>query len=107
MSSNTIGSTDTTTMPMVTSEKLSFTIGTLPNSKPAPRHRTTQATAPDDVVEGERRGRHLRRAGHERHERADDRHEPAEDDGLSAVLLEERVRAFQMLPVQQRRCRTV
>ena len=45
-SSNTIGRTDTKTMPIVTSEKLSFTIGTLPNSKPAPRHRPTHATAP-------------------------------------------------------------
>ena len=46
MNSNTIGRTDTTTMPMVTSEKLFFTIGTLPNTKPAPRHKPTQATAP-------------------------------------------------------------
>jgi hypothetical protein len=49
--------------------------------------------APIDVVEHERRGRHLRRPGDERHERPDDRHEPAEDDRLAAVLLEERVRA--------------
>ena len=95
-SSNTIGSTDTKTMPIVTSEKLSFTIGTLPNSKPAPRHRPTQRDRADGVVEDERRGRHLRRAGDERHERPHDRHEPAEDDRLAAVLLEERVGALQV-----------
>ena len=62
----TIGRSDTATMPMVTSEKFSFTIGTLPNSSPAPRHRPTQRDRADDVVEDERRARHLRRAGDER-----------------------------------------
>ena len=88
-------------MPIVTSEKFCFTIGTLPNSSPAPTHRTTHAAGADEVVEAERRRTHLRRARHERHERPDDRHEAAEDDGLSAVLLEELVRALQMLLVEQ------
>ena len=39
MSSNTIGSTDTKTMPIVTRVKLSLTIGTFPNRNPAPTMR--------------------------------------------------------------------
>ena len=35
--SNTIGSSDTKTIPIVTSEKFCLTIGTLPKSSPAPR----------------------------------------------------------------------
>ena len=98
-SSNTIGRTDTKTMPIVTSEKLFLTIGMLPKNQPAPRHKRDpgdgarpRCRATNDA------GRHLRRAGHERHERPDDRHEPAEDDRLAAVLLEEGVRPFQVLP---------
>src|SRR6185436_594319 len=55
----------------------------------------------DEVVEAEGRRPHLRRAGHERDERADDRHEPPEDHRFSAVLFEERVRAREMLLVQE------
>ena len=44
--SNTTGSTETNTIPIVTSEKLFFTIGTLPNSTPAPTHNPVHATAP-------------------------------------------------------------
>jgi len=36
----------------------------------------------------------------ERHEGADDRHEPAQDDGLAAVSLEERVRPSKMVAVE-------
>ena len=60
---------------------------------------------PDDaaghVVERERAVGHGAGAGDERHERADDRHEAAEDDGLAAVLLEERVRLRQVVAVEQ------
>src|SRR5262249_35766188 len=49
--------------------------------------------------------RHLRRPRHERHERADDRDEASEDHRLAAVLLEERVRAIEILLVQQARAR--
>src|SRR5712671_2455038 len=45
-SSHSIGKIDTKTMPIVTSEKLFLTIGTLPNSQPAPRHSVTHDTAP-------------------------------------------------------------
>ena len=45
-SSTIIGSSDTKTIPMVTSEKLFFTIGTLPKRKPAPTQSTTHAAAP-------------------------------------------------------------
>ena len=97
-------------MPIVTSEKLSFTIGMLPNRRPAPRHRPTHSDRADDVVEDEGLPRHLRRAGDERHEGPHDRHEPAQDHRLAAVLLEERVRPLQVLAVQQpvrrRRCRS-
>ena len=43
---NTIGSTDTKTIPIVTSEKLFLMIGMLPKSRPAPRQSPTQPTAP-------------------------------------------------------------
>jgi serine/threonine protein kinase len=45
-SSHAIGSSDMNTMPSATSEKFSFTTGTLPKAKPAPMHRPTQMTAP-------------------------------------------------------------
>src|SRR4051812_41058277 len=44
--STAAGSTDTTTMPRVTSEKFSRTTGTFPNSRPAPRQTPTHPTAP-------------------------------------------------------------
>src|SRR5262249_11216681 len=44
--SNTTGSSETMTIPIVTSEKFCFTIGTWPNRKPAPTHKPTQAAAP-------------------------------------------------------------
>ena len=75
--SNTIGSSDTMTMPSATREKLSLTIGTLPNRYPAPRQIAHPGQRARHVVERERRVRHLRDARHERHERAHDRHEPA------------------------------
>ena len=89
-------------MPIVTSEKFSLTIGTLPNEQPGaqaqahparPRRRRCRTRTTCE--------RHLRRAGHERHERAHDRHEAPEDHRLAAVLLEERVRARQMVAIQQ------
>ena len=55
----------------------------------------------DEVVEDEASTAHLRRAGDKRHERAHDRHEAAEDDGLAAVVLEELVRPLQMLAIEQ------
>ena len=45
-SSTTIGSRETKTIPIVTSEKLCFTTGTLPKRKPAPTQSTTHAAAP-------------------------------------------------------------
>ena len=60
----------------------------------AEQERSTQATAADDVVDGERRVGHRADAGDERRERADDRHEAREDDRLAAVLLVELVRAL-------------
>ena len=94
MISIAIGSSETATMPIVTSEKFCLTIGTLPNRQPGADAQADPRGRADQVVERERGGPHLRRAGHERHERPDDRHEPAEDDRLAAVLLEERVRAL-------------
>ncbi len=101
MNSNTIGRSETITMPMVTSEKFCLMTGTLPKSKPAPRHKPTHASGADQVEEPEGGSRHRRRAGDERHEGPDDRDEAAEDDGLAAVLLEEGVRALEVLAVQQ------
>ena len=57
---------------------------------------TDPGCRPDHVVEDEGARRHLRRTGHERHERAHDRHESAENDRLPAVQLEERVSALEM-----------
>ena len=54
-----------------------------------------------DVVEHECRRRHRGRAGDERHEGPDDRHEAAEHHGLAAVAFEEVVRLCQMLAVEQ------
>ena len=99
--SNTTGSSETATIPIVTSEKFCLMIGTLPNSSPAPTHRPTQAAGAHQVVEPERRGRHAGGAGDEGHERADDRHEAPQDDRLAAVLLEERMRALEMFPIEQ------
>jgi hypothetical protein len=39
--------------------------------------------------------------GDEGHERPDNRHEPAQDDGLAAVLFEKRVRARQVIAIEQ------
>jgi len=50
-----------------------------------------------NVVEEERSRGHLRRAGDERQERADDRDKAGEDDRLAAVQLEELVGAPDML----------
>ena len=44
--STTIGSSDTTTIPSATNEKLFLTTGTLPNRYPAPMQIPTQAMAP-------------------------------------------------------------
>ena len=44
---------------------------------------------------------HVARAGNERHERSHDRHEPRDDDGLAAVLLEERMRLLEVLAVEE------
>jgi hypothetical protein len=46
MSSYTIGRTETTTIPIVTSEKLSLMTGMFPKNHPAPRHTDTHPTAP-------------------------------------------------------------
>jgi hypothetical protein len=75
-------------------------IGTLPKTTPASRHSPTHATRRSRCRARTTR-RHLRRARDERHERPHDRHEPAEDDRLAAVLLEERVRAIEVLAVHQ------
>ncbi len=102
MNSTSIGRIETKTMPIVTSEKLFLITGTLPNSQPAPRHSATQPMAPTMLVEQERGPRHAGRAGHKRDECAEDWHElPAENHSLAAVLLEERVRAIEIVPVQQ------
>ena len=53
------------------------------------------------VEEHELLRRHLGRAGHKRHEGADDGDEAAGDDGHAAVLLEEGVRLGEVIAVQQ------
>ena len=55
----------------------------------------------DEIVEHERRRRHLRGARHERHECPYDWHEPPQDDGFAAITLEKRVRPAQVVAVQQ------
>ena len=59
--------------------------------------------AADDVVEDETAVVHAADPGDERRERADDRHEPGDDDGLPAVFFVEPVRALEVLPVQKAR----
>ena len=99
MISNTIGSTETMTMPIVTSVKLSLMIGTLPNRHAGAHADRDPPDAADDVVEQERAGGHLRRPRHERQERADDGHEPGEDHRLASVKLEKLVGPLHVLRV--------
>ena len=85
-------------MPSATSEKLFLTIGTLPNAVARADAQIADPQRPaDDVVERERRVAHRAGARHERHERADDRHEAAEHDRLAAVLFEEGVGSIEVL----------
>jgi hypothetical protein len=56
-----------------------------------------------DVEDGEARVRHPADACHEGRERADDRDEACQDDGLAAVPLVERLRAQEVLPVEPAR----
>ena len=107
--SKTMGRIDTKTMPIVTSEKLSLMIGTLPKhiaGAHAERHPREPAR---DVIEEERGGAHFSGAGHEREERPDDRDESRQHHGLAPVLLEELMGAFDVIGVDQpvRECRAV
>ena len=66
-----------------------------------------QRTAPITLKAAKRRVLHVRDAGHERREGADDRHELRVDDRLAAVLLVERLRLQQVLALEKSRVRPV
>ena len=79
------------------------------------RHVAERVTRPETHADPQRAAEHVeqREGGvshrpgsrHERHERPDDRDEACQHHRHPAVLLEERMRAIEMLPVQQRmRC---
>ena len=88
-------------MPSATREKFCFTMGTLPNNRPAPDADDDPRDRANQVDQGERVRAHGRRARHKRHERPDDGDEAPEDDRLAAVFLEERVRPLQVLLIEQ------
>ena len=71
------------------------------------RHREHPRRAADDVVARELAVAHLRDAGDDGHERADERHEARDDDRLPAVLLVEVVRRLQVLGPEQAGARPV
>jgi hypothetical protein len=57
--------------------------------------------APDDVVDREGAVLHAADAGDDGRERADDRHEAGQDDGLGAVLVEELLGGLDVLALEQ------
>ena len=66
----------------------------------APQEQRDPGDAAGEVVRGEARAPHAADAGDERRERADDRNEARQHDGLAAVLLVERLGAVQVGPLQ-------
>src|SRR5215471_6798722 len=70
------------------------------------QHRPDPRQSPDDVVHGVPAVLHLPHASYDRHESPNNGHESRENDGLTAVTLIERMRALQVLPIEQERTLT-
>src|SRR6266542_834811 len=81
--------------------------GKLAQVIPDQGHRDDPQQSAEDVEGQEAAVLHLPHAGHDRRERADDRHEAGDDDRLAAVLLVEIVSAPQMRGIEETGAGTV
>ena len=101
MNSQTTGRTEMKTMMRATAEKFCFDDRDVAEDVTQAEARGDPEDGAGDVVEGEGAVAHVAGAGDKRHERANDGHEACYHDRLAAVLLEERVRLFEVLAVEQ------